>query len=109
MNMGNTGLQHQGLLAWDGSAPATIDIRKHVAFSWTFEVLVDLAADTIFNVESAPPDPADPCIAGPWVPVPEVLTCVSSWGAVGAPQATIMLPAGTLAGSKCKRQGRTRP
>jgi hypothetical protein len=101
MNMGNFAMQHQGILAWDGAAPASIDIRRHVGWSFTFEVMNNLAADTVFNVESAPPSAADPCIADVFVPVEEILTCMSTWGAVPLPQATITLPAGAVAGSIC--------
>ena len=93
--------QNQGIVAWSGTAAAPIDIRRHVHYSFTFKVTADLAADAVFNVQSAPPSDADPCLPGTFVPVAEVLTCVSDWGAVPAPQATIHLPAGTKAGSIC--------
>jgi hypothetical protein len=101
MNWGNTALQNTGLLAWDGAAAATIDIRKHIKFAWTFEVMVELTADTIFEVDAAPASDADPCVAGTPYPVQEVLTCVATWGTVPGPQTQIILPAGTPAGSKC--------
>ena len=101
MIWGNTAMQNTGLLAWDGANAAPIDVRKHIKFAWTFEVMTDLTADTIFEVEAAPADDADPCIAGTPHPVEEVLTCVATWGAVPGPQTLITIPAGTLAGQKC--------
>jgi len=102
MNL-NHARQHPSRVAWDGAAPASIDIRKFNDFDWTFEVVMDLANDTIFNVMSAPPSDADPCVAGTWEPVPEVLTCLAGFGIAvfPEPQATIVLPAGTPAGSLC--------
>jgi hypothetical protein len=97
----NYAIQNSGRLLWDGAASAAIDIRHHVGFAFTFEVMNDLANDTIFNVQAAPPSDADICVPGAFVPVPEVLTCVADFAAVPAPQATIMLPAGTIAGSLC--------
>jgi len=94
-------MQNTGLLAWDGAAAATIDVRKHIKFAWTFEVMTDLAADTIFEVQAAPADDVDPCIAGAPYSVEEVLTCVAPWGVVPNPLTQIMLPAGTVAGQKC--------
>ena len=100
MNL-NTASQHQGLMAWAGATGDAIDLRNHVHFSFTFEVTADLVADAVFNVQSAPPDDVDPCIPGDFVPVEEVLTCRSAWGAQGAAQATITLPGGTKKGSVC--------
>lgn len=97
----NYSIQHQGLVVWDGAAAHPVDIRKHVGFSFTFEVVADLAADAVFNVQAAPASDADPCVPGTFVPVAEVLTCVSDWGAQAAPQATIILPAGTKKGQIC--------
>ena len=91
----NYGIQHSSKLAWSGTAAAPIDIRHHVGFSFSFETTAALAADTIFNVESAPPSDVDPCLPGTFVPVPEVLTCVAGCGAVPGPSASIVLPAGT--------------
>ena len=63
--------------------------------------------------EAAKPAPAMPAeipgfveamnATGPWEPVPEVLTCVAGFGIAvfPEPQATIVLPAGTPAGSLC--------
>lgn len=97
----NYARQNASRVAWDGGAAASIDIRHHIGFTFTFEAVQDLANETIFNVMAAPPDAVDPCIAGAWEPVPEVLTCINDWGAQPGPQATIVLPAGTPAGSLC--------
>lgn len=97
----NHGIQHSSRVAWDGTTGMPIDIRKHVGFSFSFEVTVDLVADTVFNVMAAPPSDADPCVPGAFVAVPEVLTCVADFGVQPLPQATIVLPLGTPAGSIC--------
>jgi hypothetical protein len=97
----NYASQHHGVLAWDGAAAHPIDIRRHVGISFTFEVTADLAADAVFNVQSAPASDADPCLPGPFVPVPEVLTCTANWGVQALPQATIHIPAGSKKGSIC--------
>lgn len=100
MNL-NYGVQHPSKIAWSGTAAAPIDIRPYVGFSFTFETTADIAADTIFKVQAAPPDDADPCIPGAFIDVPEVLTCVASWGVVPAPHSEILIPAGTKKGSLC--------
>jgi hypothetical protein len=101
MSFGNTAIQNPGVLLWDGISSAAVDLRHYVKFGLTFQVMTDLTADTTFNVLAAPPDAADPCIAGPFAPVEEVLTCSASFGAVPLPQATITLPAGTTKDSLC--------
>jgi len=100
MNL-NGASQNQGIVAWSGTAAVPIDIRRHVSYSFTFHTTADLAADAVFNVQSAPPSDADPCLPGTFVPVAEVLTCVADWGVVPAPQATIHIPAGTKKGAIC--------
>ena len=88
-----------GTVAWDGATSRPMDIRKHLRFGWSFEVIVDLAVDTVFRVESAPPSEADPCVPGPFESVMEVPTCT------GLPLetdiATVTLLAGTPAGTVC--------
>lgn len=100
MNL-NGAAQNQGIIAWTGTASVPIDIRRHVNYSFTFKVTADLAADAVFNVQSAPPSDADICLPGTFTPVEEVLTCLSDFGAQPLPQATIVLPSGTKAGSIC--------
>jgi hypothetical protein len=100
MNL-NGASQHQGIIAWSGTAAQPIDIRKHNNYSFTFHVMADLAADAVFNVQSAPASDADPCVPGTFVPVEEVLTCTAGWGVQPLPQATIVLPAGAKKGSIC--------
>jgi hypothetical protein len=97
----NYASQHQGVLAWSGTAAAPIDIRRHVGISFTFEVTADLAANAVFNVQSAPPSDADPCLPGTFVAVPEVLTCTADFGVQALPQATIVIPSGTKKGAIC--------
>jgi hypothetical protein len=98
----NYASQHQGLMAWAGATPEDIDLRNHVNFSFTFEVVnADLVADAVFNVLAAPASDADPCVPGAYVPVAEVFTCAAPWGAVPAPQATVVIPGGSKVGSIC--------
>lgn len=97
----NGASQHQGVLAWDGTAAKAIDIRRHNNFSFTFQTLADLAADAVFNVQSAPPSGADPCLPGTFEDVPEVLLCMASWGAVPEAQSEIVIPSGTKKGALC--------
>jgi len=103
MIFGNPTFQNPGRLIWSGTAARPIDVRRYVSFGFSFEVTADLAADTTFNVQAAPPDTTDSCLPGTFVPVPEVLTCTAFNGPnpIPAAQATITLPAGTLAGSFC--------
>jgi hypothetical protein len=96
---------NSGVLTWDGTATAPagipVDVRNHVGFAFTFEVIADLTADTIFDVKSAPPSANDSCLPGTFVAVPEVLTCSANFGVQPGPQAKIMLPNGTKKGSIC--------
>lgn len=97
----NYAIQNSSVVAWDGAAARAVDIRRHVGLSFTFETTADLAADTIFNVQAAPPSDTDPCVPGTFAPVPEVLTCVADWGVQPGPQAAIMIPNGTKKGALC--------
>jgi hypothetical protein len=54
MNL-NYATQHQGRVAWDGTAATPIDIRRHVGYSFTFEATANVVADAVFNVEAARP------------------------------------------------------
>jgi len=105
MNL-NTATQHEAILVWTGSAARPLDIRHHVNFSFTFEVVNDIATDTVFEVQSAPPDVADPCIPGPFVPVPTVPRCDEP---TSVAESRITLPAGTLKGNVCKATIPCRP
>ena len=96
----NYAAQHQGVLAWDGAASIPVDLRYHVGFAFTFQAIADVGVDTKFKFEAAPPSDADPCLPGVYVPVEEVLTCRSDWGAVPGP-AGILIPANTPKGSIC--------
>ena len=105
MNL-NIASQNQGVLAFAnaaaiGSLGGAVDIRYHVHFGLTFQVAADIAADAIFEIEAAPADVANPCVPGVFHNVEEVLTCRSAWGAVGAADSKITIPAGTKAGSIC--------
>ena len=97
----NYGLQNQGVTAFSAVAAASpaIDIRPYVGFSFTANVITDIATDAVFEVQAAPPDVVDPCIPGAFVPVPETVIC--DYPAVPAPQSNFIIPAGTLGGSRC--------
>jgi hypothetical protein len=103
----NTASQNQGVVAFadpvgvGAAVSPAIDLRHHVNFGFTFEVLADLAADLVLKIQAAPPSDADHCLPGTFVDVPEVLTCASSWGAQGGPTSTITIPNGTKKGSIC--------
>lgn len=100
MNL-NGASQHQGVLAWSGTASTPVDIRRHNNFSFTFQTTADLAADAVFNVQSAPPSDADPCVPGSFEDVPEVLLCMATWGATPGPKTEIVIPSGTKKGAIC--------
>jgi hypothetical protein len=100
MNL-NGASQNQGVVAWDGTAAAPIDIRRHNFYSFTFQVTADLAADAVFHVQSAPPSDADPCLPGTFADVPEVLTCVAAWGVTPSNQSGFIVPNGTKKGAIC--------
>jgi hypothetical protein len=98
MNL-NGSTQHQGVFAWNGTAAAPIDIRRHNSFSFTFKTTADLAADATFKVQAAPPSDADPCLPGTFVDVVETLVCSD----MGPPNPTtgFVIPSGTKAGAIC--------
>lgn len=102
MNL-NTAVQNPGVLAFTGinaaAVSAAVDIRRYNNYAFTFEVVAALAANTVFNVQAAPPSDADPCLPGTFVDVPEVLTCTGV--GIPAPNSHITIPAGTPIGSIC--------
>jgi len=102
----NVASQNNGVLAFAnaaaiGSLGGAVDIRHHVNFGFTFQVVADIAADAVFEIEAAPPDVANPCVPGAWHNVEEVLSC--DWLTAGPPAADsrVTIPAGTKAGSIC--------
>jgi hypothetical protein len=95
----NVAIQNVGTVAWDGTTSYPGDIRRFTRFAWSFETTADLTADAIFNVEAAPPSPADNCLPGTFEPVEEISIC--DVPAIPGPQATITIPDGTLAGTVC--------
>lgn len=95
----NIGIGTTGTIAWDGTTAFPMDIRKHIRFGWSIEVTGAIAADAVFNIQSAPPSDANPCVAGTWVAVPEVSIC--DFPAVPGAQAKITIPAGTPVGTIC--------
>ncbi len=102
----NTASQNQGVVAFADpvgvGAPVSpaIDLRHHVNFGFTFEVLADLAADAVFKIQAAPPSAADHCLPGVFAEIEEVVIC--DWMTV-QPQATstVTIPNGTKKGSIC--------
>lgn len=95
----NVGIQNVGTVAWDGVTARGYDIRKYVRFGWSFEVIGAIAADAVFNIQSAPPSEGDNCVPGAWVAVPDVAICDRP--AVPAAQAIVTIPAGTPIGTVC--------
>ncbi len=106
MNL-NGSSQHQGVIAWTGTAAVPIDIRRHNSFSFTFKTTADLAADATFKVQAAPPSDADPCLPGTFVDVPETLLCAD----MGPPNPTtgFVIPSGTKKDSLCSATLPCRP
>ena len=101
----NTSAQHQAVLAWGVASAANVqpavDLRRHAAFSFTFEVFEDVVNEAVFQFGSAPPSADDPCVPDPlFVAVNDVVMCSASWGFV-PPRTEIVIPAGTPAGSYC--------
>jgi hypothetical protein len=97
----NAASQHQAVMLWNGAAGVPADLRHHVGFSFSINILADVGVDTTIKFQSAPPSDADPCLPGTFVPVKEVLTCRSLWGAQPTADAGILIPAGTKAKSVC--------
>ncbi|MEY9493741.1 hypothetical protein [Bradyrhizobium elkanii] len=101
----NVASQNQGVLAWAGASASplngAVDIRHHNHFAFTFHVMADIAVEAVFKIQAAPPSDADPCLPGAFHDVPEVLSCMSTWGAVGDDESKIAIPVGTKAGSIC--------
>jgi hypothetical protein len=101
MSFINYGLQHAAKTAFLAAAAASppVDIRGYISFSFTLNILNDIATDTVFNIQAAPASDADPCVPGAFEDIPEVVIC--DYPAVPGPQSTFMIPAGTKAGSRC--------
>lgn len=95
----NVGIQHRGLIAWNGAAAFPRDLRRFTRFGFVFEVIAPLAADTIFAVQAAPPSAGDNCVAGAFTPVLEVPICVDP--VTPEPAARFIIPAGTPVGTIC--------
>jgi hypothetical protein len=95
----NIAAQHTPRVLWDGTTHRHMDMRKHTVYAFSFEVTQTLVADTVFNFQAAMPSDADPCVPGTWEAIPEVAVCSSD--AEPGPQASVTLPAGTVAGTVC--------
>lgn len=103
----NWAIQNQPRVAWTGSVSRPIDVRRHVGFAFSFEVIAALAADTIFEVQSAPPSAGDRCVPGTFVAIPEIPSCVGE--EVLAATSRVTLPAGTPIGTVCTGTIKCRP
>jgi hypothetical protein len=98
----NTASQNAGVVAWDGLAVHPVHIRNYNNFSFSFLATADIVADAVFEMQAAPASPADPCLPGTFVDVPEVQTCVAAFHPVTpAAKTTITIPAGTKKGAQC--------
>lgn len=95
----NIAIGTTGLILWSGLTGYFMDIRKHTRFGFSMKVTGAIAADAVFNIQSAMPSDADPCVPGDWEAVPEVSIC--DFPAVPGAQATITIPAGTPIGTIC--------
>lgn len=94
----NPTIQNSGRLAWSGTTARVIDIRRHVNFGFSFEVIAALAADTVFNVLAHDVNPADNCLPAAGATIPAVAIC--SQPAQGA-LSQFIIPAGTPIGTIC--------
>jgi hypothetical protein len=101
----NVASQNQGVLAWAGASAqplnGAVDLRQHNNFGLTFQVMVDIAAEAVFEITAAPPSGADPCVPGTFHDVAEVISCAAPWGAVPATESKVSIPAGTKKGAIC--------
>jgi hypothetical protein len=98
----NVATQNQGRVAWTGGATpvaTAIDVRNHINFAFSFEVITDITTNAVFSIQAAPPSAGNPCLPGTFVPIPEISIC--GIPAVPGPAATLTIPAGTKAGSLC--------
>jgi hypothetical protein len=95
----NPALQNSGRVVWNGTVTTPVDLRRHIRFGFSFEVKTDIVTDAVFNVQAAPADDADYCVPGTFYPVADIVIC--DYPAIPQEQATIVIPAGTPAGSVC--------
>lgn len=94
----NVGADNPGVLAWSGTTAIPRKIGGWNGFSFVFEVLAPLAADTIFNLQFAPVSDADPCLPGTFANFAEPNTCVEP---TFEGQTRFVIEAGTPVGSIC--------
>lgn len=95
----NVGMQHPGLLAWDGTTAYLRDITRHNYFGFTAEVTADLTEDTSFQIVAANGTDADPCVPGTPFNVLEIPLCDPL--ITPETEAVVVFPAGTPAGTMC--------
>lgn len=91
----NIGVGMTGTIAWDGAASRPFNILTHTRFGFSVEITADIAVDAVFNAEAAAPSPADKCVPDTFAAVADPGTC--SEAAVA--QASLVVPAGTVAGT----------
>src|SRR5262245_43977626 len=100
----NYAMQNAGVIAFVSAAGAgttnpAVDLRTHLGFSLTAQVVADITTDAVFNIQGAPVSPTDPCAPGAFADVPEVPICDKPAQPAAASHFTI--PAGTKAGAVC--------
>lgn len=103
MNL-NVASQHRGVLAFApinvAATNPAVDIRQHLHFAFTFQVMTNIAVEAVFEITAAPASDADPCVAGAFHDVPETAQC--DWlTANPAADSKIAIPVGTKAGTIC--------
>lgn len=94
----NVAIQNLPVTAWTGAAGIARDITKFTRFAWAAEVIGVIAADAIFEIQSAPPS-ADPCVAGAFAAIPETVICDRP--IIPAVNTRFTIPAGTPIGTIC--------
>lgn len=95
----NIAIQNVATVAWDGTTARAADIRPFTLFAWSFEVTADITTDAVFIVESADPSVADDCVPDTFSNVQDIVLCQSPGNTSTAGDATITIPAGTVAGT----------
>jgi hypothetical protein len=95
----NVGIQHSGVIAWNGTTAFPRDIRKHTRFGFVFEVVAAVTTDAVFQVQGHDPNPANNCAPGAAFDVEEVAICQQPF--VPGALAQIRIPAGTPIGTIC--------
>lgn len=96
----NPAIQNVPSRAWDGAVAYPADMSEFVYHAFSFEVMVDLAADAVFKVQAAPASAGNPCVPGAFADLDAIATCAGETIAPGTDE-TIVIAAGTEAGTLC--------